>query len=171
MLQLESTWQEARGIGQGLENQGATCYINSIVQCLVHNPIIANLAFGTLRHTCKCVRCALCYLAFRTRCSLDANHVSPERKASYPRWMISAGLPTLGTQSNERLSACKQVHTSPYCKYTCQAVPENWRQSAFIVWLPPSAALDNSLKQFLRRVPLSSSQHTCIACFTLTTVT
>ncbi|KAL0052000.1 hypothetical protein WJX82_006322 [Trebouxia sp. C0006] len=107
-FELDSTWQEPRGIGQGLENQGATCYINSIVQCLVHNPIIANLAFGTLRQTCKCVKCALCYLAFRTRCSLDADHVSPERKASYPRWMISAGLPTLGTQSNERLSACKQ---------------------------------------------------------------
>ncbi|KAL0027120.1 hypothetical protein WJX79_007555 [Trebouxia sp. C0005] len=107
-FELDSTWQQSRGVGQGLENQGATCYINSIVQCLVHNPILANLAFGTLRQTCKCIKCALCYLAFRTRCSLDANNVSPERKAGWPRWMISAGLPTLGTLSNERLSACKQ---------------------------------------------------------------
>ncbi|DBA87946.1 TPA: Ubiquitin carboxyl-terminal hydrolase 24, variant 2 [Trebouxia sp. C0004] len=107
-FELDSTWQQSRGVGQGLENQGATCYVNSIVQCLVHNPILANLAFGTLRETCKCIKCALCYLAFRTRCSFDASNVTSERKASCPKWMISAGLPTLGTLSNERLSACKQ---------------------------------------------------------------
>ncbi len=141
MLQLDSTWQQSRGIGQGLENQGATCYINSIVQCLVHNPILANLAFGTLRQTCKCIKCALCYLAFRIRCSFDANNVSPERKASCPKWMISAGLPTLGTLSNERLSACKQVRMSPCCECTCQAVPVNWRQSVlYCLFVPMSCS-------------------------------
>lgn len=108
ILQLDSDWQVPRGVGQGLENQGATCYINSTVQCLVHNPILANLGFGVLRRTCKCKGCALCYLGYRVRCSFSTTG-NAEAAAGYPKWMINSGLATLGTLSRDRLSASKQV--------------------------------------------------------------
>lgn len=111
ILQLDSNWQRRHGVGQGLENQGATCYINSTVQCLVHNPIVANLGFSFLRQTCGCKLCALCYLGYRVRCSFPLNLTRPPGEAArgYPAWMINSGLATLGTLSRDRLSALKQV--------------------------------------------------------------
>ena len=118
MVQLSSKWQTCSGVGHGLENQGATCYINSTVQCLVHNPVLANLSQSYLKQICNCRQCALCYLSYRIRCSLDRNKVLSETQAGFPQWMVNHGLATLGTLSNDRLSAFKQVCVS-HCQSWC----------------------------------------------------
>lgn len=105
---LNSKWQSSPGVGHGLENQGATCYINSTVQCLVHNPVLANLSHSLLKEACTCRSCALCYLGYRIRCSFDKGAKIAETQAGFPKWMVNTGLATLGTLSNDRLSACKQ---------------------------------------------------------------
>ena len=53
--------------------------------------------------------CALCYLGYRIRCSFDKGGKIAETQAGFPKWMVNTGLATLGTLSNDRLSACKQV--------------------------------------------------------------
>lgn len=117
-MQLDSTWHHelaASGIfrvGCGLENQGATCYINSTVQCLVHNPILVNLCYRDYkgRLICGCKKCALCYIPYRLKQSFGSGL---EGQMAYPKWMIDTGLAMLGTQSIDRLSATQQVgHTA-----------------------------------------------------------
>lgn len=118
-MQLDSTWHHelaasgAFRVGCGLENQGATCYINSTVQCLVHNPILVNLCYRDYKGSqiCNCKRCALCYIPFRLRMSFGSGL---EGKLPYPKWMIDNGLATLGTQSIDRLSATQQVDHRAY---------------------------------------------------------
>ena len=114
MVRLDSAWHHELaasgtfGIGSGLENQGATCYINSTLQCLIHNPILVNLCYRDYKGSmiCGCKQCALCYIPYRIRQSFGSGL---EGKLPYPRWMIHSGLATLGTQSRDRLSATQQV--------------------------------------------------------------
>ena len=41
-------------IGSGLINIGNTCYINSVLQCLLYTPLIANFLFSN-KHSEKCI--------------------------------------------------------------------------------------------------------------------
>ena len=142
VLQLNSKWQSSPGVGHGLENQGATCYINSTVQCLVHNPVLANLSHSVLKEACSCRSCALCYLGYRIRCSFDKGAKIAETQAGFPKWMVNTGLATLGTLSNDRLSACKQVCV-PHSEAVSQAKSVSQCASKHS-WYPVCFAADSA---------------------------
>lgn len=123
---LDSSWLHEFEAGQALENQGATCYINSTVQCIVHNPFLANLALGGQLQLCQCRRCVLCYLNYRIKSSFRA---VAEAHKGYPAWMVHTGIKQLGTHSHDRLSATRQVkhrdlvlhHPVALCLLTAQS--------------------------------------------------
>lgn len=52
---LTLEWKSARGIGAGLSNLGNTCFLNSVLQCLVYTPPLYNY-LTSLEHKQKCER-------------------------------------------------------------------------------------------------------------------
>ena len=51
---LEMDWKQPREIGAGLCNMGNTCFLNSVLQCLVYTPPLYNY-INSLKHKCKSV--------------------------------------------------------------------------------------------------------------------
>lgn len=75
---LSLEWKSSRTVGAGLCNLGNTCFLNSVLQCLLYTPPLYNYLAST-NHQQKCKAqgfCALCMFQKHCNLVLKTNHTA-----------------------------------------------------------------------------------------------
>jgi thiosulfate reductase cytochrome b subunit len=95
---------------------GKTCFVNAVVQVLVHNPYLREQGKEHLGQLCQCRSCLLCYLGY---CVHSAYGNTTQTKLALPAWMIQHGFQKLaaGSEYQQALSPERQVIILFVCQF------------------------------------------------------
>ncbi|KAJ1860086.1 hypothetical protein LPJ73_001533 [Coemansia sp. RSA 2703] len=80
---LSDSWVHMHSIGPGLNNLGNTCFLNSVLQCLTHTPVLAEYML-TRKHSASCRagdNCMLCRFeahVVRALSKRESSSISPK---------------------------------------------------------------------------------------------
>ena len=90
---INTSWRVSRTAGRGLANLGNTCFLNSVIQCLLHNPAFSNfLATRAHSNSCRLTSPTFCMICTMDRLRLELSKdpdVRPEARAAMePRSIV-----------------------------------------------------------------------------------
>ncbi len=113
-LQVPETFQygafrQQRMPGLPLKNyHGKTCFVNAVVQVLVHNPYVREQGKEHFGQYCQCKSCLMCYLGY---CVHSAYGKTAQTELALPAWLLQHGFPMLaaGKKHQQPLSPERQV--------------------------------------------------------------
>ena len=129
-------FRQDRMPGLPLKNyRGKTCFVNAVVQVLVHNPYVREQGKEHLGQFCQCKSCLTCYLGY---CVHSAYGKTAQTELALPAWMLQHGFPKLAAGSGYKsaLSPQRQVIILSVCQFLQVRPWASWSASG----LGPSAA-------------------------------